>query len=114
MATISGTHVWIAKGVLKSVWGPFTGTDVGTYLDAPFLPDKTVTVSGTFDGSTTIIQDGLGVTLNDSRGEGNALSFTAANTVAINENPEKLRFSTSGGGGSQSLTVTIISQSARR
>ena len=46
MATISGTHVWIAKGVLKSVWSSITGADVGTYLDAPNLPDKTVTVSG--------------------------------------------------------------------
>lgn len=119
MADISPYSEWIAKGVLKTVWGPFTGaTDVGLALDASSLPDKTVSVTGTFDAATVVIQGGPSTSLwhglNDSRGEGNALSFTAADTRAILENPQYIRFSTSGGGGSQSLTVTVISQSARR
>lgn len=118
MATTTGSHTWIAKGVLKSTWSNIPNGNDGSLLDASDLPDKTVTVTGTFGvGGTVVIEGGISGTyhtLNDSRGEGNALSFTSADTRAVTENPQYLRPRVTAGDGDTSLTVTIISQSARR
>lgn len=120
MATIQGVHVWIAKGVLKSTWASLLNGDVGSPLDAPNLPDKTVQIKGTFGTGGSINIEGSndgGTTnhiLNDSRGEGNPLTLTLADTRTINENPAQIRPNVTAGDANTSLTVIIISQAPRR
>jgi hypothetical protein len=122
---ISATHIEQAKGVVTSQWlalNKNSGATSGTALDAPHLPDKCVEVSGTFSGATLVIEGhnsstatgGTYQTLNDSRGEGNALSFTAANIVQILENTRFIRPRLTTATGSPSLNVRIVSQSVGR
>lgn len=122
---ISATHIEHAKGVVTSQWSAInknSGATSGTPLDAPHLPDKCVEISGTFSGATIVIEGhnastatgGTYITLNDSRGEGNALSFTAANIVTIMENPRFIRPRLTAATGTPSLNVRIVSQSVGR
>src|ERR1044072_5959423 len=102
MATISGVVTVPQKGVLVATWSAMGNADSGTPLDAPRLPDKTITVQGTFGGATVVIEgsnDGGTTwhTLNDSRGEGTAFSLPAADTRTLLENTLLLRPTTSGG-----------------
>jgi hypothetical protein len=82
------------------------------------LPDKTVQVLGTFTTAQIVIEGSNNTatgpyhTLNDSRGEGNALAFTAADTRVILENPKFVRWRFTSGtisGGS----VRIQAQGSR-
>ena len=75
--------------------------------------DKTIQVKGTFNGATVNIQgsnDG-GTTywaLHDLQGD--EIAITTAGGTLIAENPALIRPFTSGGGGSQSLTVILVSR----
>ena len=113
----AGTHVAVAKGVVQSTWTAVTGVTTCLPVDAPHLPDKSVIATGTW-GSATLVVEGSAdnvtyVGLNDTRGEGNAVSFTANNAVTILENFPYIRAKTTGGTNTN-LTVTIISQSTQR
>lgn len=120
MATVAGTGAWIGKGVHKETWTPLLNGDQGTSLSAPNLPDKTIQVKGTFGvgGSVQIEGSNDGGTtwhiLNDTRGETTgALTFTAADTRQLLENPELIRPNVTAGDGTTSLTVLIVSSSTR-
>lgn len=112
MATVGFAHRDIAKSVVKCTWGTLANTDVGAGNGMLRWPDKTVQITGTFGGATVNIEgsnDG-GLTwfvLNDSRGEGNPLTLTAADGRQIMENAELIRPNVSGGGGTTAITVTI-------
>jgi hypothetical protein len=118
----AGVSVWKSRGVLETTWsglGITAGATSGAALDAPALPDKTVQVKGTFAGGTVVIEgsnDGGTTyhTLNDSRGEGNALSLTTADTRTILENPGLIRPRLTTASGATSITVVVYSQSTRR
>lgn len=114
MATRTHVGQWLQKGVYQVVWSGLTGSDDGDGVDLSRFPDRTVHVSGTFDSATCTIQGsntGVNyVALNDSRGEGNSLAFTAEDVKVALENPKMVRPLNSGGGGSTSLTVTIIAK----
>lgn len=124
MATVNAQIRSVGRGVLEVVWTPLLNGDVGTPFDATMFPDKTVTVRGTFGvgGSVTIkgtdLADPTAVTgwdaLNDSRGEGNALTFTARDTRVILESPGELAPHVTAGDGTTSLTVVIYAQSTQR
>ena len=121
---VSAAIIESAKGVYSVSWtlNKNSGATSGTPLDAPHLPDKTLEVGGTFSGATVVVEGhnattatgGTYQTMNDSRGEGNALSFTAANIVAINENPRFIRARLTTATGTPSITVKITAQGARR
>lgn len=106
-----------AKGVAATQWTSWAGVTTGIPLTLSAYPDKTVGVHGTWGAATFVVEgsmDGTNYfTLNDSRGEGNAISLTADNIVTILENPYYIRCKTTGGTGT-ALTVTIIAQSAQR
>ncbi len=113
MATISGYGQFVQGGVHEHVWASVTSGDVGSWLDAAQLPDKTVEVSGDFGtGSTLVIEgsnDGAGYhTIQDK--EGNALSFTANGLQTILENPKYLRPHCTAGDDDTDLTVRLISR----
>lgn len=124
MGTISGEGTWIAKGVHRQVWKTLTsGNLTGSAMTAPMLPDKTVQVVGTFGSSGAVVIEGSNNTatgpyhtLNDSRGEGNALSLTAADTRIILENPLYIRprLTNAGAGSAWNIDVRVIAQSTRR
>lgn len=120
--TVTGSSTWIAKGVLQTTWSGFNSTGNGTPLDgAASLPDKTVSVYGTFvsGGGTIIIQGNNSLTatagwftLNDP--QGNALSFTTGKIEAILENPSRIRPRMSAQAATTDLNVIIVSQSHAR
>lgn len=120
MAVRDGLHVWIAKGVLKSTWSGLLNGDTGAPLYASALPDRTIQVKGTFGAGGSLTMEGSnddGTTyhaVNDSRGEGNALTFTAADMRMASENPEALRPNVTAGDGTTSLVVIMISKSTKR
>lgn len=120
MATVSGTGKWLGKGVHKHTWAALANGDSGSWLSAADLSDKSLHVYGTFGTGGTLIMEGSNnegvsaVSLNDSRGEGNALSFTAENLVTILENPERIRPRVTAGDGTTSLTVVVVSKSSNK
>ena len=107
----------VSKGVIAVQWTSWAGTTTGIPLTLAAYPDKTVAAHGTWGGATLVVEgsmDGTNYfTLNDSRGEGNAISLTADNIVTILENPYYVRCKPTGGTGT-ALTVTIVAQSGRR
>jgi hypothetical protein len=120
VAIINPSMKWIARGVVECKWTPLANGDTGRFFDAPTLPDKTVQVFGTFGvgGSVNIEGSNDGGTtwhiLNDSRGEGNALTLTVADTRTILENPGLIRPNVTAGDGTTSLTVIIVAESQKR
>lgn len=113
-ATVVGTTTQIDnknKGLHKTVWTPLTAANaVGDTAGPELGADRTVAVTGTFNSATVVIQGSLDgtnfFTLNDF--QGSAISCTAACLEGIAEFVPYIRPSTSGGGGSQSITVTIF------
>jgi hypothetical protein len=129
MATVSGLTTNIARGVVKVSWTLTSSATVGRPAAMSRFPDKTLHVRGTFANGTvlligsnqsaTIAQASLTTqALNDTRGEGNALTFTAANVVQILENPNlvypKLSALGASAGGPKAIIVELIAQSTRR
>lgn len=131
MATASGVGVWVAKGVYRHTW-TLTGTVTnGRPACMPTLPDKTVHVRGTFGGTGTVSLTMFGsnvgpsgaaaalatssaFALNDSRGEGNALTFTAVDGRQVNENPNLIFPKLTVVSGTTALTVEVVAQSTKR
>lgn len=117
MATINGTGKWVTKRVHKMTWANLANSDVGSSLVAPNLSDKSIQVLGTFGVGGTLVIEGSNDggttwhTLNDSKGEGNDLSFTVADIRTILENPERIRPKVTTGDGTTSLTCIVVSKS---
>lgn len=109
MATIQGSLVVEAAGSALFTWEAMGDADNGSAALTAGFPDKTVSVTGTFDSATVILQgsndNSNWFTLNDVYG--NALSFTAAAMAVVSENPKYIRPNTSGGSGSADIDVLI-------
>lgn len=116
--TISHTTTAPEKGVAKSVWlalASGTATLTGTPENYSRYQSITVQVKGTFAGATLSIlgsQDGSNYQiLNDSRGEGNALSFTGADVRTCTDVPQYVRPEiTAAASGTTSLDVYITAR----
>src|SRR5689334_4258332 len=130
MATASGNTSFVGRGVIRTVW-TLTGTaTVGRPESVARFPDKTIHVRGTFGGGTIQIEGsnlavgatGLSATgnwfaLNDSRGEGNALTYTTADGRVALENPNVIRPRWNAALASTvtpNVTITMVAQSTRR
>jgi hypothetical protein len=92
-------------------WTPLTSANAaGTAVQMPGSADRTVQITGTFDSATVVMQGSLDgtnwFTLGDP--QGNTISKTSAALEAISELVRYIRPSTSGGGGTQSLTVMLL------
>lgn len=128
MAVASGTTISLGRGVVKHTWTLTSTASVGRPATLVRLPDKTLHVRGTFAGCTVVMigSNQLATTaaaslttqtLNDSRGETNAASFTAANVVQLNENPNLIYPKISSLGTSatlKSVIVEVVAQSMKR
>lgn len=112
MATVNATSENVLSGeALMFTWTPLTNANVdGSAITGHEYGDRTVQVTGTFNGATAVMQgsnDGsTWASMTDP--QGNALSFAAAGLEQVMETPRYTRVLTSGGGGSQSLTVTLF------
>lgn len=110
MANATPIQLAVAKGVIKTTWTITAANDTGLPECAPQFPVKTVTMTGTWNAGTILLEgsnDGTTyVTLNDPNG--NALSFTADKTEAVLENPLYVRPRASV--AVTSVVVTLVSQ----
>lgn len=111
MATISPQSSWIARGVHKTAWNNLTGSgDTLLPQTSPNLPDKTVSVDGTFASAVVTIQgsnDGIAYsTLNDPTGA--ALTFTADAIKQVLENPAFIRGVASGATGGTDVNIIMV------
>lgn len=117
MATITGSGSWLQKTVHQEIWTGFAANaDVGTPLNAPGLPDKSVSFDGTFAGTPTIILEGSSDAVNyDPLHDinGNPISFTAAGTKAIAENLPYIRPRMTAGTGGAAINCRITSTKAK-
>lgn len=95
-------------------WAVMTTAIAGDPLELVGSADRSVQVAGTFNGATVVLEgsnDGTNyVTLKDVFG--NAISLTAAGLRQVAEITRYVRPSASGGGGSQSVTVTMLARRA--
>lgn len=95
-------------------WTGLDSDDSGDPVQVPHGADITVQVYGTFgaggslsiQGAAEIVSPTYAI-LNDSRGEGNAMTFTAADIRQLQEAPVLLRPIVTAGDGTTSLTCLI-------
>lgn len=115
MATVTGTRTplksWLDRFVNIIQWTPLTAANaIGDAIEMPASSDRSIQIAGTWDSATAVLQgsnDGsTWTTLTDP--QGNAISKTADFIEMISELTRYVRVSTSGGGGSQSLTATLL------
>lgn len=94
----------------RAFWEAVDGTDTGAAVDLGGYPDRTVTVTGTFNGTTITIQgsndNSVWQTLSDPAGI--ALTFTAAGVKVIAEATQYVRQTSAGGGGSTDVDVIVM------
>jgi len=122
MATITPTQVAVPTGsndgvkdVIVTVWANILAADTCTAVQIPGYTDQTVHVTGTLDGATLVLQGSNNnsnfFTLHATDATSAAISITVTNNgYGVLENPLWIRPSTSGGGGSSTATVTLVSR----
>lgn len=119
MATRSHTGVWIGKGVYQATWTGLLNTDVGDGISLAVFDSYNVQVKGTVGAGGTVVIEGsndAGSTyagLNDTRGESNALSFTAADIRAGLERPALLRPNVTAGDGTTNFSVIVTAHKSK-
>lgn len=95
-------------GAMLFSWSDMKSGDTGEAVDYPQRPDKTITITGVFDGATVVIEgsnDGTNwYTLKDL--SATDLSFTAASGAkTVLENTRFYRPDVSGGTGNTNINV---------
>jgi hypothetical protein len=117
MATISVVRSEGEGRTTRFTWIMATG-DTGEAVSIPGAADKTVQYTGTFSGSTLIIEGSLAAldtgtyaTLTDP--QGNAISVTAAGLEAITEQTTWVRPRITGGTAT-AITITLLCRSTMR
>lgn len=107
-AAIDGPYE-IGKASLIATWTTVHGDTIGAAMECPDQTDAVVTITGTFDSATVVIQGSndatTWLTLTDP--QGNAISKTASAVEQITEVPRYLRPSLSGGAASDALKIMI-------
>lgn len=118
MATVTVAVEKVLHGeAMLYTWTPLTSANAdGSAITAHEYGDRTVQITGTFDGATVTLQgsnDGTNwVALTDP--QGNGIAKTAAALESVMETPRFTRVITTGGAGSQSITVTLFCRRTRR
>lgn len=112
MSTISPT-VTKRRGWVKVTWPSVTAADTfAAYQFDAWAADRSVAITGTPNGATVVIKgsnDGTNYfELTDP--QGNDISKSAADLEQITELTQYIQPTHSGGGGSESMTVTIFAK----
>jgi hypothetical protein len=109
--------VALSKGCFRVTWsglGVASSADSGSTVIVPSAYDSvSIQVIGTFAGATITIEGSNNggttwATLNDSRGEGNAMTFTSADLRKLNEVPQMIRPTITSGSASNLSVIAII------
>lgn len=113
MGTVNGKTNHVQHSVLQTVWEHLGAADVGTADQLARYPFHSVQLSGVFGGATVVLQgseDGMTYfTLKDVTG---ASASTLSNArFDLNNVPNHVRPSSSGGGITTDVTVTLTSRS---
>lgn len=114
MTVRAGVSSWISKRVVKITWTGLVSGDQGAAELLSGFDNVSVQVLGTFGAGGSVNIEGSndsGTTyaiLNDTRGEGNALTLTAADVRRVNERPQQIRPNVTAGDGTTSLTVIAV------
>lgn len=108
MAAIPGITSYPEKGIVKVVWSAVTENDTFTASQiGSKYPDKGFTLQGTFGSATILIVGSYdGTNFFTMHGQSGALSYTAAGSDILVENPPYIK-ATHSGGSSESVTLTI-------
>lgn len=120
MAVRAALVTYPQRGVVKVEWSGLLNGDTGAPEDLSRYPDKTMQLKGTFGAGGSVNIEGSndgGSTyhiLNDTRGEGNALTLTAADTRMVLENPAAIRPNVTAGDGTTNLSVIIVASTMAR
>ena len=119
MSVISKIHSGIREGsnIFRTQWIGLQTDDTGSPLELPTASDQSVHVMGVFNGCTLTIQGsdedaptaGGWATMHDAFGD--LLQFTAKGILPIAENVRHMRCVLTGGDGSTSVDVLVISRS---
>jgi hypothetical protein len=118
MPTITPVQEIANDDFTKIVWsGIANGDTILPFSGLSEYSDRSVQVGGAdLDGSTVLIQGSNDqvsfFTLNDPLG--NVLSFTSAGLLHVLEYTDHVRPAIAGGGGSQSVDITMIAKRTRR
>lgn len=94
----------------KYTWTPVTNADTCVAVSCPTLRDKSIQVAGTF-GSVSVALHGSNDGTNYaalSDPAGNVIAITAAGIVQIGQITHYIKPVGSGGGGTQSVTITVV------
>mgnify|MGYP000334827737 FL=1 len=116
MATVNPTVERLPdQDAILYTWVLTNTNSDGAPITAHEFGDRTMQVTGTFD-SATVVLEGANVstytTLTDP--QGNSMSKTAAAIEQVMEVPRYTRPNSSGGSGSQSVTVTLFCRRTRK
>jgi hypothetical protein len=101
------------ESVLQIQWTPVTNVDTCQYVSYPGYSDKSIQVSGNFGGSASVALNGSNETANTNPAPLNdpsstVIALTAAGIKAVLENTLCFQPAATGGGGTQSLTITML------
>lgn len=113
MATINPTISLAGSkdgSTYQIIWADVTNADTCAPVSKPEYADKSIQVAGTFNSASVALQgsnDGTNYApLNDPGGT--VIGINAAGIKAILENTLWIKPVTTGGGGSQSLTISVL------
>lgn len=108
-----GAGVWIAPSTHQKTWTGVLSGDTFSPLNAPQLQDKTISAVGTFGaaGAVALVgsNDGTNWEPVHQAGTNTPINLTGAGMAALAESPVYLMPQVSGGDGTTSLTVSIVS-----
>ncbi len=110
MAVIPGLTTYPEKHVQRVQWSTVIAANTfGVSQVGSRYPDRAVQVEGTFNGATVVLTgsyDGTNYHTLNTAPTGTA-SYAAAGMNVLVEAPPYLQCTHSGGGGSESVTVTV-------
>ncbi len=117
MASVAAAVERVKEGeAMLYTWAITSTNTEGLSIDAHEYGDRSVQFAGSFDGASVSLQgsnDGTNwATLTDP--QGNALTKSASALETVMEVPRYTKVTSSGGGGSQSITVSLFCRRTRR
>ena len=117
MATVSNIRTQAGGGTFRHTWTPLLQGDDGQTAKFPANADRTVQVLGVFGGATVTFEASLVANTPASAEwfsvtdlQGNAITFTSAGGEFVTENSVHYRPVVTGGDGTTSLTVHMLSR----
>lgn len=117
MATVTATFTTNLLGFQIWQWTPLTNADTCAAVEAGGMTDRSVQISGTWDSATVVIKGSNDGTtyLAMTDPQGNSISKTADAIEQIEEGTRYIQPTHSGGGASESLTITLfVAKSVRK